>query len=299
MKICRKAIKASIDYDPSKYYDLYTEPHEIESWATEFDMNGDELIAEQEELLEPYGMTFVGVGFAKDEYYDKLANDGEEFVTVADDGSGNLTYGIFVGDRFCPVSLARFSWDEDEEEWDEEIESATNLKGNLPRGSQATYRNKRNENKYVEVKKGNDGHSYSRLYMKWDTPEGEVKNYTGAKDAKRGRYYRTNLDTIDQILDDYDEVEESSEVPFDSDPIKPEASGEAFSVYDKNKYYGGASSLEGAKRLMKKAYETSFHDPEDIVVVGDGYQEDMYGLFDFEFAQGHKILKASDDLITL
>ena len=73
-----------------------------------------------------------------------------------------------------------------------------------------TYRNNRNPNKHIEVKKANDGHSYARQYMEWDTPDGKVKNYTGAKDAKRGRYHRARKDTIDQMLDDYTEVEVTS-----------------------------------------------------------------------------------------
>lgn len=80
------------------------------------------------------------------------------------------------------------------------------------RGTVQTYRNRRNPNKHIEVKKGNDGHSYARQYMEWDTPEGKVKNYTGAKDAKRGRYFRSRRDTIDQMLEDYDEVECASAV---------------------------------------------------------------------------------------
>lgn len=80
------------------------------------------------------------------------------------------------------------------------------------RGTVQTYRNRRNPNKYIEVKKGNDGHSYARQYMEWDTPEGRVKNYTGAKDAKRGRYQRSRRDSIDQMLEDYDEVTCNSQV---------------------------------------------------------------------------------------
>lgn len=70
----------------------------------------------------------------------------------------------------------------------------------------ATYVNKKNPNKFIETKKYKDGHRVARQYMKWDTPDGEVKNYTGAKDAKRGRYHRTNKDTLDSMLEDYDEV---------------------------------------------------------------------------------------------
>ena len=77
------------------------------------------------------------------------------------------------------------------------------------RGTVQTYRNRRNPNKYIEVKKGNDGHSYARQYMEWDSPNGKVKNYTGAKDAKRGRYSRARRDTIDQMLDDYDRIDDT------------------------------------------------------------------------------------------
>lgn len=74
------------------------------------------------------------------------------------------------------------------------------------RGTVETYRNRRNPNKYIEVKKGNDGHSYARQYLKWDTPNGEVKNYMGAR-TSRGRYFRHRRDSIDQMLEDYDAVE--------------------------------------------------------------------------------------------
>lgn len=68
-----------------------------------------------------------------------------------------------------------------------------------------TYRNKRNPNKYVEVKRENDGHTSARQYMKWETDEGEVKNYNGSK-SKRGRYSRMRKDSIDELLQDYDQV---------------------------------------------------------------------------------------------
>ena len=79
------------------------------------------------------------------------------------------------------------------------------------RGTVNTYRNRRNPNKYIEVKKGNDGHSYARQYLKWDTPDGEVKNYMGAR-TSRGRYFRHRRDSIDQMLEDYDEVTSSSDL---------------------------------------------------------------------------------------
>lgn len=79
------------------------------------------------------------------------------------------------------------------------------------RGTVNTYRNRRNPNKYIEVKKGNDGHSYARQYLEWDTPNGKVKNYMGAR-TSRGRYFRHRRDSIDQMLGDYDEVTCNSQV---------------------------------------------------------------------------------------
>ena len=87
------------------------------------------------------------------------------------------------------------------------------------RGTVNTYRNKRNPNKYIEVKKGNDGHSYARQYMKFDTPDGEVKNYIGARSSK-GRYFRNKLDTIDQMLEDYYEVPTDTEDITSADNIQ-------------------------------------------------------------------------------
>ena len=75
-----------------------------------------------------------------------------------------------------------------------------------------TYRNKRNENKYLETKKYKDGHTVHRGYMKWDTPRGEVKNYMGSK-SNRGRWFRTNKNTLNDIVqDDYEEITSSTSV---------------------------------------------------------------------------------------
>lgn len=72
------------------------------------------------------------------------------------------------------------------------------------------YRNRRNPNKYIEVKDEGEGHQSARQYMKWDTSEGEVKNYNGSK-SSRGRYSRVRKDTLNQMLDEYDEVTSSEE----------------------------------------------------------------------------------------
>lgn len=74
-----------------------------------------------------------------------------------------------------------------------------------------TFRNKQNQNKYLETKKYKDGHTVSRGYMKWDTPNGEVKNYMGSK-SNRGRWHRMNQDTLkDVVQDDYEEIKASTD----------------------------------------------------------------------------------------
>ena len=100
-------------------------------------------------------------------------------------------------------------------------------------GSTRTYRNRRNPNKFIETKKSNDGHSYARQYMEWDTPEGKVRNYTGAKDPKRGRYSRANKSSREQMLEDYDEITSSSDiVSIDSIVKKYQPEDTDYILYD-------------------------------------------------------------------
>lgn len=77
--------------------------------------------------------------------------------------------------------------------------------------TETVYQNNDNPNKFVEVKKGSDGHSYVRQYMKWDTEHGTVKNYNASK-SNRGRYHRATQKTINQILEDYTEVTSATDV---------------------------------------------------------------------------------------
>lgn len=119
MKIRKTSINASSSSGVERYYDVYTDMKDIDAELFQYDIDADEFIAEQQELLDEYGMEFVGIGVAKEEYYDMLADNGEEFVTVAKDDKGQLQYGIFIHDDFCPVSISRFDdmyYDEDDYE---------------------------------------------------------------------------------------------------------------------------------------------------------------------------------------
>ena len=133
-----------------------------------------------------------------------------------------------------------------------------------------TYRNNRNPNKYIEVKKGNDGHSYARQYLKWETPQGEVKNYMGAR-TSRGRYFRHRQDSIAQMLEDYTEVTASSEVEIDVDAFEEMIDEEDFykllhfgkdtveEYYEECDYiesiYGGDCGVESVQQVSQSSYQ--------------------------------------------
>ena len=88
----------------SNKYDIYTDVDTIRAIAQDYGDDGDEWIDESKELLADNGLEFYGIGVAKDKYYEKLSFDGEELITVGINPDGSLVYGIFVGDRFCPVT---------------------------------------------------------------------------------------------------------------------------------------------------------------------------------------------------
>jgi len=68
------------------------------------------------------------------------------------------------------------------------------------------YRNKRNENKYIEVH--NDGHYHNSVrqfmlwsYRKWNTIQSFSKNFTGD-----GHLHRWRRKHLNELLDDYEPV---------------------------------------------------------------------------------------------
>lgn len=63
-----------------------------------------------------------------------------------------------------------------------------------------TYRNKRNENKYIDVKHTNDRHYMWRQRMSWDNG---VTNPIG---TPKGGFRRQSKLTIDEVMKDYTEV---------------------------------------------------------------------------------------------
>lgn len=68
------------------------------------------------------------------------------------------------------------------------------------------YRNRRNPNKYIEVKRYACGNYYFRQFMRWDTPHGLVVNYLGAR-SNRGVFRRNGIRNMKQVLvEDYELV---------------------------------------------------------------------------------------------
>lgn len=81
------------------------------------------------------------------------------------------------------------------------------IRSNEYKGELELYQNKKNKNKYIEVKKGNDGHTFFRQFMYWNTEDGPVKNYSGSK-TNRGRFHRETQASLNKILKDYRRVDQ-------------------------------------------------------------------------------------------
>lgn len=71
------------------------------------------------------------------------------------------------------------------------------------------YRNKRNENKYIEVH--DDGHSHNTVrqfmlwkYRKWNSVQSITKNFTGD-----GHLHRWRKDNLKALLEDYIPIDTS------------------------------------------------------------------------------------------
>lgn len=66
-----------------------------------------------------------------------------------------------------------------------------------------SYRNKRNENKYIDVKRTNDCHYMWRQRMSWSNG---VTNYLGGH--PKGGFHRVRKSWMDEVMEDYTEVME-------------------------------------------------------------------------------------------
>ena len=65
-----------------------------------------------------------------------------------------------------------------------------------------TYRNKRNEHKFIEVVIYKCGHVYIKQFMFWYTPHGTVKNYLVGR-SNRGCAQRISKRSLNTLLEDY------------------------------------------------------------------------------------------------
>jgi len=77
-----------------------------------------------------------------------------------------------------------------------------------------TYRNRKNPNKYVQVKRTKCGHYYIRQFMEWtrevNGQEEVIRNYTGKVKGYFSRITRKYI--LDNLLDDYELLFTSKEV---------------------------------------------------------------------------------------
>ena len=94
-----------------KYYDLYDR-----------DAYGD--IEDVLEVVEGnYGMEFVGWVEAKDEYYDRLMDDGNDIaLAVKEPDSDNIQIVQWINDRLYPIDLQELESMLEDEEFDESVE---------------------------------------------------------------------------------------------------------------------------------------------------------------------------------
>lgn len=63
------------------------------------------------------------------------------------------------------------------------------------------FRNKRNENKYIDVKRSKCGHYYIVQYMVFENKDATIINYMG---CRRKRFSRITKRTLLSIIEDYD-----------------------------------------------------------------------------------------------
>jgi hypothetical protein len=75
------------------------------------------------------------------------------------------------------------------------------------RTERATFRNIRNEHKFIDVVHHGDGHYYMIQYIKHEFPERTVVNYMGTRCGHKQKF-RIGKATLMGILEDYKKVEE-------------------------------------------------------------------------------------------
>lgn len=156
--------------------------------------------------------------------------------------------------------------------WKREIECSDDIK---------TYQNRRNENKFIETKKYDDGHTVARQYMKWNTPEGEVKNYSGAKDARRGRWHRAGQHTRDMMLEDYDEITSAEYVADDFSNDKVGFNSDCEFTENQFKWYSDVLNefgdwLEAHPLVEDWAIDVDNYDIYILLVTAGGYVNDTW-----------------------
>lgn len=125
---------------------------------------------------------------------EENSNLHKEFLVTED---GRVFYWRTLMDKIELV-------DEDKKK-SERSEKAIRSRAN--RTEKATYRNNRNEHKFIDVVHHGDGHYYMIQYIKHELPERTVVNYMGTRCGHKQKF-RIGKATLIGILEDYTKVEE-------------------------------------------------------------------------------------------
>lgn len=86
---------------PQPYSEYYRSASNAE--LSDLADNMDEVISNFQEILDDYGMTFVELVVANDEYYDAFAENGIDFGVLAKDETGKLGVYLLAGDRVYDI----------------------------------------------------------------------------------------------------------------------------------------------------------------------------------------------------
>lgn len=134
---------------------------------------------------------------------DNVMFGGQRYTEAGADKIWNMYNGIYEdedGERYIYVKEI------EDQEAQEEKKVIKRSRAN--RTTRATYRNIRNEHKFIEVVHHGDGHYYMIQYMKHELPERTIVNFMGHRCGRKQKF-RVGKATLMEILEDYKKVEEA------------------------------------------------------------------------------------------
>ena len=125
------------------------------------------------------------------------------------------------------------------------------------RTERATFRNIRNEHKFIDVVHHGDGHYYMIQYIKHELPERTVVNYMGTRCGHKQKF-RIGKATLMGILEDYKKVEEDKAMmkhEFE-ERVGGEISDQNYEIIETVYTWHPAINEVGGKDQIATLYET-------------------------------------------